>query len=107
MRAREIFLTFGSLAFGGCALPPISPQGAKVKVVNQSACPVVGSFMTVRKENSMALNYKAATNQVFNMNLARDRASRMGGSQIVELFVFDDKPTDSIVAFYSVHKCGS
>lgn len=95
-------------ALSGCALPQISPEGKRVKVVSKSSCPAIGNLMSVRLNDDRALNYESFKKQMeeYNSNLVRERAGRMGGNQIVEVFSKADKPTKLIVAFYSVHKCG-
>jgi hypothetical protein len=109
MRASKLLagLAF-ALGLSGCALPAISAEGAKVKVVSKSPCPAIGNLMTVRLDDDRALNYQSFKKQMeeYNSNQVRDRAGRMGGNQVVEVYLSADKPTKTIVAFYSVHSCG-
>jgi hypothetical protein len=79
-----------------------------VKLVAKSSCRAIGNLMTVRLDDDRALNYQSFKKQMeeFNSNQVRDRAGRMGGNQVVEVFSSQDKPTKTVVAFYSVHSCG-
>lgn len=102
-----IGLALSSLAVTGCAFPQVSAEGAKVKTVSHSSCPAVGQFMSFRHDDERALNYESFKKQedVYAMDQAREKASSMGGDQLVEVYSFPDRPTHSITAFYSVHKC--
>ena len=105
MRAINCLLILFALT--SCALPAVSPEGARVKAVPKSACPAVGHFMSFRNDDYNALNYESYKKQedVYALDKARDRASKMGGDQVVEVYSIADHPTRMIMAFYSVHKC--
>lgn len=96
------------LLLNACAVPAISKDGAKVKMVKASSCKFVGNITSMFRDSKKGnLNYEGSRKQYmeYQSNLVRERAAELGANQVVSVYTTRDPHIENQISFYSAHKC--